>query len=81
MKYACRETQSHAGKWAWALNFGEFSGSDKAKEEIKIIDSIFLCMRVTIPGTHGIKQIGPKPTLFRKPFRSKTSFQRVIINL
>ncbi len=57
----CRETQTHAVKWAWALNFGKFSGSDKAKEEIKIIGSIFLCMRVTIPGTHGINQIVLEP--------------------
>jgi hypothetical protein len=38
-------------------NFGKFSGSDRAnnaKEATKIICSIFLCMSVTIPGTHGI---------------------------
>ncbi len=27
VKYAYWETQIHAGKWAWALNFGEFVGS------------------------------------------------------
>jgi hypothetical protein len=49
---ACRETQMYAGPQARALNFGEFSGADKAKEVTKIIGSILLCMRVTIPGTH-----------------------------
>ncbi len=44
----------YPGPRARALNFGKFSGSDKAKEVTKIIDSILLCMRVTIPGTHGI---------------------------
>ncbi len=43
----------HAGPQARALKFGKFSGLDKAKEVTKIIGSILLCMRVTIPGTHG----------------------------
>ncbi len=26
VKYAGQETRMHTGRWAWALNFGEFSG-------------------------------------------------------
>ncbi len=56
VKYACRETQMQCCQWAGALNFCKYSGSDKAnkaKEAFKIISSIFLRMRVTIPGTQG----------------------------
>ncbi len=49
----CWETQTNAGRWAWALNFGEFSGSNSIKKHQLIIGSIFLRTRVTIPGTLG----------------------------
>ncbi len=50
----CRETQTNAGRWSWALNFGEFSGSNSIKKHQQIIGSIFPRMRVKLPGTPGI---------------------------
>jgi hypothetical protein len=41
VKYAGLETQLNAGKWAGALNFGEFSGSNSIKKHQQIIGSIF----------------------------------------
>ncbi len=41
---------------AWALNFWWIlnkSGSDEAKEDKKIISSMSLFRKATIPGTHG----------------------------
>jgi hypothetical protein len=46
-----------AGKQAWALNFWwiiNLGGSDKEKAKQKIDGSIFIYMRVTIPGTPSI---------------------------
>jgi hypothetical protein len=53
VKYAGLETGTSTGRWARALNFGEFSGLKSIKKHQKIIGSIFLHMRVTIPGTPG----------------------------
>ncbi len=51
---ACRQMHAEPAR---ALNFGEFNGSELKKFKLKkrknISGSIFLCMKATIPGTHG----------------------------
>ncbi len=34
VKYAGLETRTNAGRWAWALNFGELSGFEQYKEAL-----------------------------------------------